>query len=123
MERSPPPAALTPVTEIAAPARPQALLLIADTARRLRLQACCEQAGVEVRSADPEDIGRAVFDAAPDRVDLLVLEQTQLQRQGVSLLASWRRMAPRSRLVLLGDDSGPDQERMEQALRDVQSHR
>jgi hypothetical protein len=76
-----------------------------------------------VRCASPDDVGRAVFDAAPDRVDLLVLEQRQLQTHGVGMLASWRRMAPRSLMLLLGEDACTDLERMEQALRDAQPQR
>ena len=92
------------------------LLLIPDAIRRQRLLAACARAGLEVQAADPSDAGAAVFSMALDRVDVLVFDPEGLRRQGLAMLANWRRMAPRSRLLLLSDNTDEDLQRVQGAL-------
>lgn len=53
---------------------------------------------------------------ALDRVDVLVFDPEGLRRQGLAMLANWRRMAPRSRLLLLSDNADEDLQRVQGAL-------
>lgn len=92
------------------------LLLVLDAERRERLREACRLSGAEVHGVDPTDASAAVFTVAPDRVDLLVLDPQLLQRQGLAMLANWRRMAPHSRVLLLGEDCNQDLMRLQPVM-------
>lgn len=92
------------------------LLLIPDAQRRQQLLARCTSAGIEAQGVDPADAGAAVFSLPLDRVDLLVLDPESLRRRGLAMLASWRRMAPQSRLLLLSEDADEDLQRLQEAM-------
>jgi|GEM_PF-2227991 len=92
------------------------LLLTADSKRCELLRDTCEGAGARVHCAGGADDSALIFTVAPDRVDLLVLDPQLLRSHGVAMLASWRRMAPRARVLLLGEQPAQDRQRLTQAL-------
>lgn len=97
----------------------QILLLVADDGRRDRLRQACETRGAVVRCVESLDLSQIVFIAAPDRLNLLVLDPAMLLQHGLAWLANWRRMAPRGQLVLLPDEPDQDLRRLERALQSI----
>jgi hypothetical protein len=102
------------------PSRPnlpmRVLLLVLEKGRRRRLADTCRAASPEVECVESDDDIGAVFSTALDRLDLVVLDSTLLQRFGSAWLANWRRLTPRGNLLVLGPSPEGDAEALHKAI-------
>jgi hypothetical protein len=80
------------------------LLLVLETGRRRRLAELCRAASPTVHCVETDDDNGAVFGAALDRLDLIVLDEALLERNGAAWLTNWRRLAPKGDLLVLDAD-------------------
>jgi hypothetical protein len=101
-------------------ARPNApllvLLLVLEEGRRRRLADACRAASPEVEFVESDDDIGAIFSAALDRLDLVVLDGTLAQRYGSASIAHWRRLTPRGSLIVLGPDPEGDLDALRKAI-------
>jgi len=92
------------------------LLLVLEEGRRRRLADACRAASPEVECVESDDDIGAIFSAALDRLDLVVLDGTLAQRNGSASIAHWRRLTPRGCLLVLGPDPEGDLEALRKAI-------
>lgn len=92
------------------------LLLVLDAERRRRLAQACRAASPHVECVESDDHVGAIFSAALDRLDLVVLDSALLQGYGTASLANWRRLMPRGSLLVLGPAPEGDVEALRKAV-------
>jgi len=92
------------------------LLLVLEEGRRRRLANACRAASPDVECVESDDDAGAVFSAALDRLDLVVLDSALLQRYGTAWLANWRRLTPRGSLLVLAPGPEGDIEGLGRAI-------
>ncbi len=92
------------------------LLLVTDPARRKRLAAACRDALPAVTCIESDDAIGALFTSGLDRIGLVVLDASSLQRHGSAWLTNWRRMLPHGEVLVLDDGAETDLDRLHRAL-------
>lgn len=92
------------------------LLLVFDAQRRHRLAEACRAILPTVHCIECGDPVAAMFAAAPDRLDLVVLDAAVLKQDGVAGVVNWRRFGPRGGVLLLDAEPERDIARLQSAL-------
>ncbi len=92
------------------------LCLVADAERGRSLLASWQALAPGARCQLCHDDIEALFVTAPATVDWLLLDPASIQPHRAAWLASWRRLAPLSRVIELGPDAGSDTTRLRVAL-------
>ncbi|HWH74308.1 MAG TPA: hypothetical protein VNV16_08635 [Methylibium sp.] len=92
------------------------LCLVADAERGQRLLVDWQALAPGARCQICHDGIEALFVTAPTTVDWLLLDPASIQPHRAAWLASWRRLAPLSRVIELDADAGSDATRLRVAL-------